>query len=405
MIIFWLSGRRGPHDARAVEFRLAAMLSGALIGGPVSRRLAAELRPHAAVLRFVHACQWVARVSVGLALALMVVEGYEPVEAVWEVWQTATTVGFGNQPAITVWGRMLVLVFGTIDIGLVGYTISAAFGIKDYLGDLRRFGMLPNSDSGAYVIIHAPSERDLKLFVRGIRHAEPDAPVCIVDGTMDCLPPDLATLPHVHFIRGSALNPNVLERANVARSKAVVVYSMNKDQPDSDAATLTVVKLLWRIPGDFRISYLLVEPANASLFEGEFADAVARGRPRPAPILRHLATLAAVASCHSSRAAETLTGLVATADASVHTEAFPAAVPVRWRVFVGLVQDTADELGIAVNPLSFAPAARDRTNTCPRPGDELNPGDSVVYSAGPGIDWIAFTAALARRLADVAALA
>lgn len=403
MIIFWLSGRRGPQEARDDERAIAFDLTKAMLGGMITRRLAAELREHYAIRRFVHACQWVIRVSACLAVALMLVEGYGPFEAVWEVWQTATTVGFGTHPASTVPGRLLILLFGTIDIGLVGYAISAAFEVKEYLVDLRRFGLMPNPEAGAYVIIHAPTERDLKLFVRGVRLTDPDAPVCVVDGDLDQLPSDLATLPHVYFIKGSALDPSVLENANIARSKAVVVYSLNKDQSESDAATLTVVKLLWRIPGKFRISYLLVEPANEHLFEGEFNDAVARGRSRPAPILRHMATLAAVTSCRSSRAAETVTGLVLAGEgAIVHTESYPAQTEITWSRFVAAVQDTAVELNVAVNPLSFALDGQDHTNTCPRPADRLGPGTFIVYNASPETDWPRFSRVLGDRLAEAA---
>lgn len=396
MIVHWLSGRRAPEAERAREIALAAALLGAALGRPLSRRVAAELRPHEAVRRFVVACGWVARVSLGLAIALMLSEGYGVFESVWEVWQTATTVGFGTHPASTIVGRSLILVFGTVDIALVGYAISSAFDVREHVHQLRRSGLMPNSHHGAHIVIHAPPERDLKLFIRGVRKDDPDAPVCVVDDNLDELPRDIAVLPHVHFVRGSALNPAVLERADVTRARSVVIYSMNKDDPTSDAATLTIVKLLWRLPGTFRVSYLLVEPANERLFESEFQDADARGRSRPAAVLRHMATLAAVTGCRSGRAAETMSGLVLSPDAAMRTIPFAGATTTWSRVVVATLS-IAEEMGAAINAIAVAHVGATRSIVCPRAEETVGPGDHVVFNSGQGVDWAEFSDRLARR--------
>jgi len=200
-------------------------------------------------------------------------------------------------------------------------------------------------------------------------------------------------------VRGSALNPVVLERAGVQTSKAVILFASDKSDPDTDAATLTVAKQLWRVPGRFRLCYFLVESQNERLFAGEFDDAADLGRPHPAAVPRHLATMAAVQAARSSRVGDTITGLLRPdSGPMLHAGHTGAAAPARWSRLVSVVQRIAEELDVAVNPVSLSRAGGDEASVCPRPTDLVLPEDQVVFSAAQGVDWASFHAMLADRL-------
>lgn len=411
MLEHWLSGRRPPrpkdfpgsdsgrlpHEAVRVQDELstAAGLLLLAFGLPPTKTAAKELRRHEPAERFLRACGWAVRFGLLTVLALRWTEGMAFSEAVWQLWQTATTVGYGNQPAATEAGRWTIMILGTFDIGFVGYAISTAFGLKDHVADLRRHGHMPNPHDGALLIVHSPGERDLKILVRGVREEHPGLPVCVVDARLDGLPHEISVLPDVHFIKGSPLNPAVLERARAKQASAAVVYALDKDLPDSDAATVTVVRQLWSLDAAFPVSYFLVEPLNGHLFDNDFQDARARGRSRPTAIPRHLATMAAVQAVRSAGAGETLASLIRQDDGiGLATLELRPRFGTDWGRLCTHVQEAARIRGIGANAVALLPAAGG-TKTCPRASDPVFAGDKVVLNAPSGVDWDLFHAELA----------
>jgi voltage-gated potassium channel Kch len=403
VILLWLSRKFSSEEptSRRRAFALLGAVALALVGGPATDGLIAATRAHEPVVRFIRACGWTFRIGILFIAAIVPAEGIGVGEAAWQAWQTATTVGYGNMPAVSAAGRACVVVLGTINIGFVGYAISAAFELREYAEQLRKTGRMHNPKNQAYVILNSPGERDLKIFIRGVRSSEPDAPICVVDARIDALPAEIANLPDVHFVKGSPLNPAVLGRAGVERSRAVVIYALDKDQPDSDAATLTVARLLWRIPATFRINYFLVEPHNAHLFEEDFLDSAERGRPRPAAIPRHLATMAAVQAVRSSRVGETLSSLIRADNGyGFHAFRYAGEKPVSWKRLCRATLDAAERTGAAANAVSLTKAGEKETDACPKPSETVRPGDQVVLAWSEDSDPATFLSAMEKYLAD-----
>lgn len=54
--------------------------------------------------------------TTGAATAIRVIEGIPYGDAFWQVWQTVTTVGYGDGPSRTRIGRTLTVVYGTLGI-------------------------------------------------------------------------------------------------------------------------------------------------------------------------------------------------------------------------------------------------------------------------------------------------
>ncbi|NKB24374.1 MAG: hypothetical protein GKR87_08375 [Kiritimatiellae bacterium] len=73
-------------------------------------------------------------------------------EAVWQVWQTATTIGYGNSPAVTFAGRNITMFLGILAVAILGVVISSSIDLKQLLSDRRRQGMMNNPYKDGYVI-------------------------------------------------------------------------------------------------------------------------------------------------------------------------------------------------------------------------------------------------------------
>ena len=95
-------------------------------------------------------------VSVLFMFAYRYVENVSWQEAVWQVWQTATTVGFGNRPAETLLGRIATMFFGLIDIAILGAMIGAIFDEREDRRARRRSGLMKNPHKDGYVLFNYP---------------------------------------------------------------------------------------------------------------------------------------------------------------------------------------------------------------------------------------------------------
>lgn len=308
-------------------------------------------------------------------------------EAAWQVWQTATTVGFGNRPARTLLGRVATMVFGLIDIAILGAMIGAIFDEREDRRVRRRTGVMKNPYKDGYVLFNYPGTSQFTALVRELRHVEPDVPLCVVDDTLDELPSSVATLANVHFIRGSILSQDTYRAARIRDNRVVVVFPMQPGVPESDGTTRTVVDLVARFVDDTtRIMHVLVSGDNGWMFEGI----------RSTAILASLEVLALVQECQDAFSAPIVQRLL------MNTEgANPDTVkPVRtvgwtWSQFVISTMLASGESGVHVNPLALVKVGEEPM-VAPPPDAVIGSEDYISLISFPGFDWDEFEAGMAR---------
>ena len=174
--------------------------------------------------------------------------------AMWWGMSTLTTVGYGDIVPITVWGKALAMAISLIGIAMFALPVGilgAGFVEEREETEMRkRTGQTPNPHERGYVLVNFPGVACFAALVREIRHIETDVPICIVDDTLDELPPNVANRPNVHFVRSSILDRDTYDQARLRDNKVVIVFPTKSSAPESDGTTRTVVDLVSRYVGD-----------------------------------------------------------------------------------------------------------------------------------------------------------
>lgn len=310
-------------------------------------------------------------------------------EAIWQVWQTATTVGYGNQPAQTSMGRYATMVFGLMDIAIVGAGIGAVFDAREDKRRRMRTGLMDNPYRDGYVVFNFPGVSWFKGFVNEIRHVEADVPVCVVDDAIDHLPEGIASLPRIHFVKGSLLDKDTYTRAKLAENKAVIVFPTHPGDPSSDGTTRVAVDLIiGTVSEDTRVLHVLVSPENDWMFD----------ELRSTSVMETLEVLAIVQECQDVHSADIVQRLLMnTQDANPKTVAPNRIVGWTWQDFVTHALPAAEDIGVEINP--FAIIKDGQPHVCPARSTLIEAGDLLSIIVYTGFDWARFEEALVRARA------
>jgi hypothetical protein len=332
---------------------------------------------------------WILLIFLVFTALFTVSEGTGWEESLWQAWQTATTVGYGNRPAETMAGRIFTMVAGTLGIAFVGVAISGAFDIREYFRERRRLGMAENKDSDGYVIIHWPGEEAFRVFMQQLMVVEEASGVCVIDDGLEELPAPIASeFENVHFVRGSALSRPTWEQAGIERARGVVVFPEDPQSQDSDGTTKTIVNLLAGHCGPrTRLMYILVNPQNRWMFDEEPA----------AEIWQNLEILALVQECQDPYSASVIARMLSNSEgANPETVCAGAAAGWTWEEFCDRLRCAARRLELRVSPLALI--REGVAETCPEWDCRIEENDLLSVNAYPGFDWEKLQKALKKEI-------
>ena len=307
-------------------------------------------------------------------------------DSVWLVWQTITTVGYGDIPPKTLVGRFGVMITGIIAIMLLSYVLTAALDYRDDQKERRRLGLEANSNKNSYLLISCRNEEELLTIVEELRCVEPGAPVCLVDDILTELPPKVSALRDVAFVRGSILQKETYERAGIGTCRRIIIFPHHPDQEASDATTQTLASLVERMaPKDARIMHFLVDPENEDLFEGL----------RSRAIYADFAIYAAIQECQDEGSVEIFSTLMSNTHGANPTTFYPdCVVGWTWGQFVETALQVSRSLGVPINPLALI---RDgKSEPCPRVDEVIDKGDALSLIVHRGFSYPAFEAEMVK---------
>ena len=305
-------------------------------------------------------------------------------DSLWLVWQTSTTVGYGDIPPKTTIGKWGVMVCGTIGILLLSYVVGAGV---EYLGERKRrkeTGMEPNKKPGGTLLVCCRDRDRLVTFIKELRCVSPDEPICVIDDVMEELPKRVVDLKDVHFVRGSVLNRATYEQAGIALCKQIFVFPHQPGLTASDGMTENIVTLAERMaPKDTTIIHFLVDVENEDLFE----------RSRSKPIYADFDVFAAIQECQDKGSAEIFATLMSNSHGANPTTFYPENLK-GWtwgqigRASLQYSQDT----GVPVNPLALIKDGK--SNPCPVSTSEIADGDAISLIVHRDFSYPKFEAAL-----------
>jgi hypothetical protein len=307
-------------------------------------------------------------------------------ESIWQAWQTFTTVGYGNAPATTTLGRIVTMILSTLGIAFVGALFAAAFDFKTSISEKRTSGLMNNPHKNGYVIFNFPGTNTVNRLISEWRMVEPNVPICIVDSKLEELPKSIATLSNVHYVSGNTLDKSTYLRANLKENKAVIVFPLESNVPDSDGATKTVVELVELFVGEnTRIIHVLVDSNNSWMFKNSRSKAIDSD-------LEVLAVVQESQDEHSSTIVEEL--LLNTKGANPQTFYPEKIVGWTWGELQKKTVEVSSEQNLRCN--LFAIVKNSMPDSCPKQETKIEKGDALSFIAYEDFSWEKFEESLVK---------
>ena len=308
-------------------------------------------------------------------------------DCVWMVWQTVTTVGYGDVPPKSLIGRYGVMVTGLIAILLITYVVSALVEYREAASERRKMGMDTNEDKGSTLLVCCRDEEEMEMFIQELRCVKPGASVCVVDDQMKELPPRIAHLvPRVNFVHGSIINPDTYTQANIAQSAQVVIFPHQPGVDASDAMSQTMASLAERMAPHVPIIHFLVNSANEDLFVGSRSIGVSKNLP----------ILAAIQECQDPYSAHIIETLMSNTHGANPTTFRPVQlVGWTWGQFVETALHVSRALKMPVNPLALI--QNQKSEPCPPWDSVIAQGDMLSLIVHRGFDYPGFEAEMLKR--------
>jgi len=272
-------------------------------------------------------------------------EGTSWGESIWHAWQTSTTVGYGNRPAVTTNGRIATMIFGYLGIIMTGLIIGESVNYAIDLGKKRRLGQLSNPYRDGYVIFNYPGTSKFKALVEEIRHVESNVGICIVDDNLAKLPEQVEPMSNIHFVKGNVLKRETYEKARLKDNKSIIVFPMKPGVSESDGGTQTVVQQVSQFVGEeTRIIHELVDSENEWLFKNLPSISIPES----------IKFMAIVQECQDPHSAETIKALLSnTTGANPKTVSPGKIAGLNWKEFYIRVLDVSSAQNIRLNPLAI----------------------------------------------------
>ncbi|MBB3700393.1 potassium channel family protein [Flammeovirga yaeyamensis] len=299
-------------------------------------------------------------------------------EAIWQTWQTATTVGYGNAPAETLAGRIITMLLSTVSIAFVGALFSAAFDYKEFYKTQKKLGFMKNPHKDGYIIFNFPGNNVAKHFIDELRVVEKSVGICFVDDNINELPEEIAHLPNIHFIKGCPLQKETYQKAEVQNNKTVIVFPVDASKSNSDGSTKVTLDLLERFvdTSKTRLLYILVDMANLWMFE----------KSKATYISSDLSVLAIVQECQDPYSALVIEDLLYnTQGANPMTVTVDKIAGISWKELQLSLFQVLEGTKHSCNLLAII---RDgQSNSCPEASEVLKKGDLLSLATYLDFPW------------------
>ena len=190
--------------------------------------------------------------------------------SIWDsLWYSAisiSTIGYGDLSATTVGARIGTAVFILL-IGLAAFTTVVGL-VVDWIVDIRykeRTGMGTSSVRDHLIIVNFPSESRVRQIIE--EYARDDhyrgCEIVLVTDQIQELP---FTIRNVSFVRGSPIEEDTYERANVLQARQSIVLSPSYDDPRSDSLVASIAFVIEHMNPDGDIVVEVLDPKHSVLF-------------------------------------------------------------------------------------------------------------------------------------------
>ncbi|WP_102345233.1 potassium channel family protein [Bacillus sp. Marseille-P3661] len=184
-------------------------------------------------------------------------------EALWWVMTTVTTVGYGDYYPVTVAGRIYAIFLYIIGIGLIGVVIGKIVDLFVIIRKKREGGEMTFQGNN-HIVIVGWSKKALYA-VEEIIESEPRIDIVIID-TLEQAP---LLEKNIHYIKGEASKRAILEKANVSKAKAVLIFADDNIQNAllTDGKSLMIASSIESIAPDIHTTVEIMDEEHIKNFK------------------------------------------------------------------------------------------------------------------------------------------
>lgn len=181
----------------------------------------------------------------------------------WWVMTTVTTVGYGDFSPESVGGRLIAMFLYIVGIGLIGVVIGKVVEGLSIFRKKREEGNIVYKEENHYIIIGWSKKSHYA--VKEIMDTHPESEIVIID--------ELEKAPllqeNIHYIRGNASSVETLEKANVKKAKAVLIFADEKIQDNQliDGKTLLIASTVESTTSDVHTVVEVMDEEHITNFE------------------------------------------------------------------------------------------------------------------------------------------
>lgn len=308
-------------------------------------------------------------------------------DALWQVWQTVTTVGYGDGPAKSDIGRLVTVLYSVAGIVLFGKLISVHGEYREEQRRARRFGYMKNPATNGYVILRFPGESNLSTLVAELRKSQPEVPICVVDPLIEELPQAMQSIPRLHFVRGSLLSRSTYDEASITQSKQIIIFPDPAQGSEADATTRTILELVENVTSkSVAVIFVLADTKNLWMFEGCHAKA----------IHANVEVLLIAQECEDPSSAEAIQSMLSNLrGANPKTVSLsPSLHGVTWGDLAARFPRACQAIGIRAAPLALL---RDHVpHHLPEFDTKITAGDQLILLVTGEMNWSNLESALAQ---------
>jgi voltage-gated potassium channel len=142
-------------------------------------------------------------------------------DALWFTMTTMLTVGYGDISPVTAEGKIFTMVFlYFIGVGLFATFVGKMLESLSTYNKKKESGGIMFTGKGHYIIIDWSHKAENA--VKEILSRDKNASIVVID-EMESL-----KVENIHYIKGRASNPNILNKANVKDAIAVIIFADEK---------------------------------------------------------------------------------------------------------------------------------------------------------------------------------